>query len=160
VWGAVLGVAAVGLGTLMVQTLASDPDHMKGDSATSAKAPQRFSGEPLQDQVDTLLASSAPESLSPRNKEKNAPSIDIQESPHSPKHALSVPLCIQKGTGRTDPPLGSELGSYEGRTAFLLVLPHASDRSLVQAYVVDAACADTAPTGKGELLLTDSYPRR
>ncbi|WP_433546685.1 hypothetical protein ACQPZG_17500 [Streptomyces sp. CA-294286] len=159
-WGAVLGTATVGLGVLLVQSL-STPASETGakDSASSATLSQQFSGEPLKEHVDTLLAS-APEPENPLSKDKNAPSIDIQENPNSPKAMLGVPSCIQKGTGRTETPLGFESGSYEGKPAYLLVLPHASKPTLVHAYVVDASCIDAEPTGKGNLLLTDTYPRR
>jgi hypothetical protein len=40
------------------------------------------------------------------------------------------------------------------------VLPHATDSKQVQAYVIDAACVDTAPAATGKLLLTNTYPRR
>jgi hypothetical protein len=157
VWSAVLGTAALGLGVLLVQSFQSGPTTTGKDTAATAMS-QQFSGAPLQEQV-RLLTATRPEMLT-TPREKNAPSVDIQESPPSAKKAFDVPPCIQQGTGRTEAPLGSEQGTYEGKPAFLLVLPHSSDSSQVQAYVVDAACADKAPEGKGELLLTHAYPRR
>lgn len=160
VWGAVLGTAALGLGVLMVQSFQS-PHEGASKSQAAADQSGRFSGGPIESRVHTLLSGSGPghQSIDPP-KDKNAPSVDIQESPALPKKALGVPSCIQKGTGRTDTPLATEQGTYQGKQAFLLLLPHASDSSLVQAYVIDAACMGAAPTAKGELLLTDSYPRR
>ncbi|MEU8887372.1 hypothetical protein [Streptomyces sp. NPDC048442] len=158
VWSAVLGAATLGLGILLVQSFQSTPSQ-QGKDATSAARSQQFSGDPLQGRVKTLLDSSHSEGLH-TPKDKNAPSVDIQESPNSTKQSLGVPSCIQKGTDRTDTPLATEQGTYEGKQAFLVVLPHTSDSSLVQAYVVDAACVGAASTGKGELLLTHAYPRR
>ncbi|MFI5805567.1 hypothetical protein [Streptomyces sp. NPDC051561] len=157
VWGAVLGVAALGMGVLLLQPSAPSKDGASKSDAASVKS-QTFSGSPIKGQVETLLAAQ-PEGLkTPR--EKNAPSLDIQETPPSPKQSFDVPPCVQLGTGREEAPLGSESGTYDGKPAFLLVLPHASDTSSVQAYVVDAACTTKAPGGKGELLLTQAYPRR
>ncbi|MFF0746783.1 hypothetical protein ACFYVL_41015 [Streptomyces sp. NPDC004111] len=158
VWGAVLGTAALGLGVLLVQSFQAGPTSTGKDAAASAQS-QQFSGAPLQDQVQILAGNSRPGALT-TPREKNAPSLDVQENTPSAKKAFNVPSCIQQGTGRTEAPLGSEQGTYEGKQAFLLVLPHPSDSSQVQAYVVDAACVDKAPKGKGELLLTHAYPRR
>ncbi|MFI0978010.1 hypothetical protein ACH4SP_13545 [Streptomyces sp. NPDC021093] len=157
VWSAVLGAATLGLGVLLVQSFQSAPNQ-SGKDAVSAARSQQFSGAPLQGRVQTLLGTSRLEGLH-TPKEKNAPSVDIKESPNSTKQSLGIPSCIQKGTDRTDTPLATDQGTYEGKQAFLVLLPHASDSSLVQAYVVDAACVDAAPTGKGELLLTHAYPR-
>lgn len=158
VWSAVLGTAALGLGALLVQSFQTGPATTAKDTAASAKS-QQFSGDPIQDQAQLLSGTTHPEGLT-TPREKNAPSVDIQESPPSPKKAFGVPPCIQHGTGRTETPLGSKQGTYEGKQAFLLVLPHSSDSTQVQAYVVDAACVGNAPEGKGELLLTHAYPRR
>ncbi|MFJ6696731.1 hypothetical protein ACIQM4_11725 [Streptomyces sp. NPDC091272] len=160
VWSAVLGVATLGLAVLLVQSFQSfrSAPHHSGKDAASAAQIQQFSGAPLQNHVQNLLGATRHESLR-TPKDKNAPSVDIQESPNSTKQALGVPSCIQRGTGRPDTPLGTEQGMYEGKQAFLVLLPHPSDSTMVQAYVIDAACVDATPAGKGELLLTHAYPR-
>ncbi|MGW7416445.1 hypothetical protein [Streptomyces sp. NPDC054863] len=157
VWSAVLGAATLGLGVLLVQSFQSTPNQ-QGKDSVSAASNQQFSGAPLQGRVQKLLGTSRVEGMH-TPKDKNAPPVGIQESP-STKQSLGVPSCIQKGTDRTDTPLATELGKYEGKEAFLVLLPHTSDSSQVQAYVVDAACVDATPAGKGELLLTHAYPRR
>ncbi|MFD3513201.1 hypothetical protein [Streptomyces sp. NPDC058657] len=159
VWTAVLSTAALGLGVLVVQSFPTGPSGSQKDAAKSVQSQsQQFSGAPLQEQVQ-LLAGPRPQALT-TPREKNAPSVDIEELAPSPKQAFDVPPCVQQGTGRTEPPLGSESGTYEGKSAFLVVLPHSSDSSQVQAYVVDAACVDKTPQGKGELLMTRAYPKR
>ncbi|WP_343242065.1 hypothetical protein [Streptomyces sp. SID9727] len=82
-------------------------------------------------------------------------------SPESPLRApaVVVPACVEEGIGRNSPALAIERGSYEGTDAFLVVLPHPTDPSSVQAYVVDAACVGTEPPAKGKLLLTHTYAR-
>lgn len=84
------------------------------------------------------------------------------ESPQTPLRAPTVPVppCVEQGTGRDTAALAVEEGTYEGTDVFLVVLPHPSDAARVQAYVVDAACVQADPAGKGELLLTRTYPRR
>ena len=72
---------------------------------------------------------------------------------------MTVPACIQQGIGRRTAALAIEEGTYEGTHAYLVVLPHQTDATLVQAYVMDASCVDADPTGKGKLLLTHTYAR-
>ncbi|MCX5200048.1 hypothetical protein OG897_01020 [Streptomyces sp. NBC_00237] len=154
VWSAVLGAAALGLGALLVQSFQSGTvGTTSKDSAAKAQTPQ-FAGAPLQGQVESLL--DTPRHL---RGDKNAPSLDVQETAPFQEQSVSAPACVQQGTGRTDSPLASKRGSYDGKQAFLLLLPHTSDPAQVQAYIVDATCVETAPTGKGELLLTHAYPR-
>ncbi|WP_323180124.1 hypothetical protein [Streptomyces sp. NBC_01363] len=72
---------------------------------------------------------------------------------------VHVPPCVEQGTGRNAAALAVEEGTYEGTDAFLVVLPHPSDATRVQAYVIDASCVQEKPAGKGELLLTRTYAR-
>ncbi|GAA3488410.1 hypothetical protein [Streptomyces cremeus] len=153
VWSAVLGAAALGLGALLVQNLPADGNDADHPNAAKAQTPQ-FAGTPLETQVDALL-----DPPKPVRSDKNAPSVDVQEKTPFAVQTVAVPACVQQGTGRSDAPLAAKQGSYEGKQAFLLLLPHTSDPKQVQAYVVDAACVKTAPAGKGELLLTHGYPR-
>ncbi|MEU8773130.1 zf-HC2 domain-containing protein [Streptomyces sp. NPDC048606] len=83
-----------------------------------------------------------------------APS-DRQASPET----AGAPSCVRAATGRTETPLATELGSYRGTAAYLLVLPHAGDAALVDAYLVDASCADDPAKTPGGPLLTGTYPR-
>ncbi|CAM5626722.1 hypothetical protein GCM10010329_21150 [Streptomyces spiroverticillatus] len=154
VWSAVLGAAALGLGALLVQNLPTGGAGSDKQSTAKAAQSPRFAGTPLETQVGLLL--DAPKYL---RGDKNAPSLDAADGPPV-KQPAAVPPCVQQGTGRTESPLGSKQGVYQGKQAFLLVLPHTSDPAQVEAYVVDATCVETAPTGKGELLLTSAYPRR
>ncbi|MER6995358.1 zf-HC2 domain-containing protein [Streptomyces sp. NPDC000410] len=167
VMGAVLGAAAVGVGVLLLQAVGvggGGPVSQTADkTVSSAQGGPEFSEAGLQARVQTLLAAGTSKDGSqkaPRVEE--GPSIGIESSPNSPMRtpAVPVPPCVQQGTGRTENAVAVEQGSYAGTKAYLLVLPHAHDPSQVQAYVVDAACVNTTPQGKGELLLTHSYPRR
>ncbi|MEK8144074.1 hypothetical protein NKH18_25925 [Streptomyces sp. M10(2022)] len=63
------------------------------------------------------------------------------------------------GHRQETPAIALEEGRYQGMDAFLVVLPHATDSSRVQAYVVDASCVGAAPESKGRLLLAQDYNR-
>lgn len=163
VLGAVFGAAAIGVSVFLVQTLQpSDDTHAQKPTVAS---PQQdgavFSDAPLGEQVQTLLSS--PHTLesaetSPSGKE---PGLGITSNSPKLGVGVSVPRCVRAGTGRTsETPLAAETGDYRGTRAYLVVLPHPTDASQVQAYVVDAACETAAPDAKGKLLLTHAYPRR
>lgn len=162
--GAVFGTAAIGVSVLLFQ--ASSPSG--GDAASSYKSDAgasqadgggAFSGTGIREKVDTLLKP-APATGKPRVAEGQESTKEAPSTSASPKLMQQVPPCIQQGTGRPDTPLAAERGTYEGTDAYLLVLSDPTDGSLVQVYVIDAACVDNVPPVKGELLLTQTYPRR
>ncbi|MFJ2646045.1 hypothetical protein ACIO1C_04830 [Streptomyces sp. NPDC087420] len=171
VLGAVFGTAAVGVSVFLLHSIAtSSLDDNSADSSSAAKSapvgPRVLSESSLQERVDALLsagpsasagASSGQKSVRPQ---QDNPGAD-ERTTNTPllQPAPPVPACIQLGTGRADPVLAVEQGVYQGSSAYLVVLPQPGDSTRVQAYVIDAACVDTAPTGKGTVLLTHSYPR-
>ncbi|MFE2017920.1 anti-sigma factor family protein [Streptomyces sp. NPDC059499] len=167
--GTAFGAAVVGMGVFLLQSV--QPAQNSADRASSAAedSGRNFSGDTLEDQVHQLLG--AADGSKTAETRETKPSLDTKSSPQNidpdtatPRNPLrtpvvDVPPCVQRGTGRNAPALAVERGSYEGSAAFLVVLPHATDSSRVQAYVVDAACVGTAPASKGQLLLTHSYTR-
>ncbi|QNP64205.1 hypothetical protein [Streptomyces genisteinicus] len=159
VLGAVLSAAAVGLSVVLFQSggqMTADSGADTSVSATSEDSGE-FSGVPVQDRVHTLL-SAGTASAEPRIEK--APSAEADGPAISPKSSpmTAVPPCVQRGTGRTEPPLAFEEGRYAGTDAYLVVLPHPTDATRIQAYVVDASCV-SASTPSGDLLLTRTYPR-
>ncbi|MER5892071.1 hypothetical protein [Streptomyces sp. NPDC001876] len=167
--GTAFGAAVVGIGVFLLQSV--QPAQNSADSTSSAAedSGRNFSGDTLEDQVHQLLGAADGSKTAETGETK--PSLDTKSSPQNvdpdtatPRDTLrtpvvDVPPCVQRGTGRNAPALAVEQGSYQGTAAFLVVLPHATDSSRVQAYVVDAACVGTAPASKGQLLLTHSYTR-
>ncbi|MFJ8920899.1 anti-sigma factor family protein [Streptomyces sp. NPDC102415] len=169
--GTAFGAAAVGMSVFLLQSLqgSQDSSGATADRGVSAakKSQGDFSDATLEDRVHTLLSTA---SETP-GYDAGKPSLDTKSSPGdlapgeaSPRTPLrapivDVPSCVQQGIGRNAPALAAEQGSYEGTAAFLVVLPHATDSTRVQAYVVDAACVDSDPAAKGQLLLTHSYTR-
>ncbi|MFF0287684.1 hypothetical protein [Streptomyces sp. NPDC005262] len=178
VLGTAVGAAVVGVSVLMLQTVQNSADSAGASKATAAdsgvSSPEdgvnAFSGSPLSGRVEALLDDTGMPA-SGESDEKRAPSVEMQSTPdtESPESsaartplrtpAVTVPSCIQQGIGRRTAALAIEEGTYEGTHAYLVVLPHRTDATLVQAYVVDASCVDADPTGKGELLLTHTYAR-
>jgi hypothetical protein len=155
----VFTAAAIGLGTLLVQSLGGSPsDEPTQGHAASART---FSTATLEEQVADLLAKdSSPE---PRVG-SSPPSFDAETTPEDPKSNApmmkptdQVPDCVRAGIGRSDAALGVEKGTYEGTSSYLVVLPHQSDPAKISAYVVDAACTEQSPGSEGKVLLTRSY---
>lgn len=170
--GTAFGAAAVGMSIFLLQSL------QQSDSAGSAAdqgvgAAQKSQGDlskaSLEGRVQALLSKASPSEAPGYDPDR--PSFDTKSSPEntsprstSPRSPLraptvNVPSCVQEGTGRDAPALALTKGNYGGTAAFLVVLPHVSDSTLVQAYVVDASCVGSSPTTKGRLLLTHSYAR-
>ncbi|MFJ3591172.1 anti-sigma factor family protein [Streptomyces sp. NPDC090231] len=177
VLGTTLGAAVVGVSVFLLQNIPtshSSADVSASDQGTSAKKSdsQAFSQSTVQERVHSLLSSgtepSDPEKSAGRDQ---APSIDTKSSPQteppgsaSPQAPLrapvaTVPSCVEQGIGRDSAVLAVEKGTYQGAEAFLVVLPHPTDTTRVEAYVVDAACVGADPAVKGKLLLTHAYAR-
>ncbi|WP_327368597.1 hypothetical protein [Streptomyces sp. NBC_01217] len=176
VLGAALGAAVVGMSVFVLQNVSpsqGDSSFKTADrgSSSAAKGAAPLSESTLEDRVHTLLLSAGtqPDGV---DTGKQAPSVEAQSTPKSDAPAsestrtplrastVSIPPCVEQGIGRKTAAIAAEEGTYEGSDAFLVVLPHPSDATRVQAYVVDAACVWEEPSAKGKLLLTHAYTRR
>ncbi|MFE7597257.1 hypothetical protein [Streptomyces sp. NPDC057494] len=138
----------------------ADSGAKKADALASAPL-SPFSGAPVEDRVHALLT----ESRSPKTPQGVGPeSMSAETGGDTTRRngENAVPGCVLAGTGRTDGVLGYERGEYQGTPAYLIVLPDPADSTRVQAYVLDASCADR-PTESGspaaDLLLSQTYPR-
>ncbi|MFI9626748.1 hypothetical protein [Streptomyces sp. NPDC052042] len=178
VLGAALSAAVIGLGFLLwpndrtaQEATALDTANREADSTASGTS--TFSESTLESDVRTLLRRADRKPTVPDNggAERKPPSVrsqstpgntsSVSEAPQTPLRtpAASVPNCVQQGIGRDTPALAAEAGTFEGTSAFLVVLPHPSDSARVQAYIVDAACTRDKDTAMGKLLLTHAYAR-
>ncbi|APS20451.1 hypothetical protein TK78_16970 [Streptomyces sp. Tue 6075] len=173
VLGTAFGAAVIGMSVFFLQSVAPSGDATKsatdsGVSAADGSAPAYADGT-LEAQVRDLLGDEAspespgakkvePEADTKSSSEALTPEAEPSRSPMKAP-AVAVPPCVQKATGRTTPAIALEEGTYRGTDAYLVVLPHTSDSSRVQAYLVASACVDTAPESSGQLLLTRSYNR-
>jgi anti-sigma factor RsiW len=139
---AVFAAAAVGIGVFLVQPFQEDA----GPPATAA-----FSGRPLEQQVSGLLAApgTSGEASSPQPRTLVRPAVD-------------VPACVREGIEDDAEAIAAQDGSFEGKDAYLVVLPDPTSDLRVIAYVVDASCvteSSTSKQGKGDVLLQRSYAR-
>ncbi|MGW3203763.1 anti-sigma factor family protein [Streptomyces sp. NPDC001135] len=160
VLGGVLTAAVLGAGALVVQVFGSGTStptaHGRPSPSSSA-----FSGVSVQNQVRDLLASNKDTGQRPRS------GIDSgRDTPGGTESAntllrteIPVPGCIRRVIPRSDHALASKVGTYAGRSAYLVVVPDTHDSARVTAYVVDAACMSQPPTASGTVLLKESFPR-
>ncbi|MEV0885559.1 hypothetical protein AB0J03_17185 [Streptomyces microflavus] len=171
--GTACGAALIGMSVLFLQNLSSSQNasDASADRAVSASesGAHSYSQDTLEAEVQGLLAGGA--STEKYDGQKQSPSTDERAVPEAATPdtttsrnplsapAVDVPPCVQQATGRTTPALALDEGTYQGTDAFLVVLPHPSDPTRVQAYVVAASCVDTAPGSTGRLLLTEAYDR-
>ncbi|MEU7281353.1 hypothetical protein AB0A69_21630 [Streptomyces sp. NPDC045431] len=155
--GTAFGAALVALSGLLLQGIQSSGDKdgnaRKADSPVTAADAATFSGVPLDNHVEALLAMETFTATPEKQDQRSLGANTVKRSGD-----VAVPDCVQAGTGRTEQALAAELGEYQGRKAFLVVLPHSADARRVDAYIVDASCT-TTKASKGDVLLTHSYPR-
>jgi hypothetical protein len=162
VLGAVLTAAVLGAGSFFLQSLGGDgPTTAQGKPTSAAKD---FSKGTLPTEVENLLATKT----SPRGS--NKPDLGIQgestspgstDSPYTTRIQPSVPVppCVRQGISQNDDVLGAKKGTYEGRDAFLVVLPDTSDSTRVTVFIIDATCESRSSASPGAVLLTESLAR-
>ncbi|MFF9503284.1 hypothetical protein [Streptomyces sp. NPDC014656] len=135
----------------------ADTHGVAADTTTSTSL-NTFSGESVEDRVESLLADGNPSARAP--KADRPESLTAEETGNvgtaQRNSDGALPPCVLAGTGRQEAVLASERGEYEGASAYLLVLPDRTDGDRVQAYVVDASCTGNTPA---KLLRTASYPK-
>jgi hypothetical protein len=66
---------------------------------------------------------------------------------------------VSAGIGRSDPVLTFDRGTYDGTDSYLVILPHGTDETRVDVYVVDASCTTAEPAATGKVLSKDTYAR-
>ncbi|MFG3092148.1 zf-HC2 domain-containing protein [Streptomyces antibioticus] len=159
VLGAVLTVATLGLGSVLVASLTDSGGPTPSAHGGQTSAADSFSEGTLEQQVTDLLATAQ----GPRT------SMGIQGEPGNASPRIKsepvVPPCVQKGierkgTERGDSAVVTDEGTYQGKDALLVVLPDASDTTRVTAYVMDATCVKDPSVGDADVLLKNSYTRR
>ncbi|MFE6825212.1 anti-sigma factor family protein [Streptomyces sp. NPDC057690] len=158
VLGAVLTVAALGLGSVLVSSLTDGGK--PSTSAHQSTGPDTFSASGLEGQVTDLLAKAAD------TRGTHSLGIEGGSDPASPGDQSTkilrqpvVPPCVQQGIGRNDTALAIEEGTYQGKDALLVVLPDTSDSTRIDAYVMDKTCVDHPASSPAKVLLTNSYTR-
>ncbi|WP_200302983.1 anti-sigma factor family protein [Streptomyces adelaidensis] len=156
---AVFAVAALGLGTVLVQSMNDNGSGPEQEAQTPAS--DTFSGVKLEKQVTELLAGSESQSSPDGGSFGTQDNPESSKSPEPSRNSVfttKVPPCIAKGIGDITGTLASKQGTYEGTDAYLVVLPDSADATRVIAYVVDASCLDRSSEAAGDVLLKQHYP--
>jgi hypothetical protein len=165
--GAAFTAAALGLGTLLVQTLGDDTSTAPPTATQQhTDAAHTYSEGTLQSQVAKLLTSSNTNegrsgSAKPWGIESDSGTTGStgQRNTMSQGTGVQVPSCIEQGIRSNETVIAADKGVYRGTAVYLVVMPDASDASKVTAYIVDAACMKQASASPGKVLLTHSYAR-
>ncbi|MET7763491.1 hypothetical protein ABZS71_16225 [Streptomyces sp. NPDC005393] len=155
--GTACAAAVIGIGTFVIQEGSSGDgsgSHPQAHATRSSSTKATLSAGTLKDRVHELLTDRKPTPTPSRG-------VTAQDTPDVPLRAEDpkVPACVQDGTGRSGPALAAQPDTYEGKRAYIVVLPHPSDSSLVDAFVIDASCVSTPSSSAGDLLMTRTYPR-
>lgn len=160
VLGSAFAVVALGIASAVVTAVHDD----KGSDTVAHDRPSTstgtFSEATLKNQVADLLQTQealgdpdAPRSL-------GADSVSGTGTPkvlNTP--TVTVPSCVRQGISDPGAPLAAQAGTYDGKDAYLVVLPDPSgDSTRVMAYLVDASCV-RHPSAAPKLLLQHSYAR-
>ncbi|MFH8567633.1 anti-sigma factor family protein [Streptomyces sp. NPDC017993] len=156
--GTAAAAAVFGLGGLLVQNAATDgAPGSSQDSSTAATGQSEGGTSAL---TSATLGSHVHDLLKSKGTHKS-PEMGTRSSPETPLRggADTIPSCVRQGIGRTETPLASTQSRYEGKDAFLVVLPHPSDPSQVSAYIVSSSCISATPPAPGKVLLSHSYQR-
>ncbi|PZH08329.1 hypothetical protein C1I97_16155 [Streptomyces sp. NTH33] len=161
VLGSAFVVAVLGVASVVVTALHDD----KGSDTTAHGRPSAsadtFAEGTLRTQVADLLQKTqkAPgDTRAPR-------SFGVGSAPDTGKPkvlktpTVTVPSCVRQGINDSGVPLAAQAGTYDGKDAYLVVLPDPSgDSTRVMAYLVDASCVHH-PSVSPKVLLQHSYAR-
>ncbi|MPY51226.1 anti-sigma factor family protein [Streptomyces acidicola] len=161
---AVFTVAALSLGALLAQSMGgSGSGDNPGTEHSQDASVSTFAGDTVKNQVETLLAENHAAGKASGGRDdfdtSTKPPGAKTDGPPKTLVTVNVPDCIAEGIGRGESPLAAKEGEYKKATAYLVVLPDASNTARVTAYVVDAACVGKTPASPGDVLLKHSYPR-
>lgn len=162
--GAVIVLTVVGL---LLPGLRSDPSDTASGERKPPVTPESSQGaltdEVLEARVRSLLADSGagkPEQGGQPNAAPGASDFTTKASPGSQgTDTFTMPPCIRDGIDRTEAPLAVGMDVYQEQEAYIVVLPHGSDATRVDAYVVEADCVGSASPGPGTVLTTRTYTR-
>ncbi|MFE1170891.1 hypothetical protein [Streptomyces sp. NPDC058773] len=157
-----LGTAAAAVvfsfGGLLLQNAAVDGPQANKQDHTSA-SPEKHTGDAgtvtaasLESHVQDLLASKG---------SHKSPGIGTRSSPDTPMRGSTdtLPSCVRHGIARPESPLATSQTRYQGKDAYLVVLPDPADPQRVTAYVIAASCVSATPPAPGKVLLSHSFQR-
>jgi hypothetical protein len=167
-------LVALAVGGLLAQQLQSDnpaehnasisnADMRDGGRTEAGEHPGAADSDPLEEEVRVLLftADEPMEELSTSDDDTAGGQHDDGAETGDGRTLITVPSCVSSVIDRPEEPLAaSENYFHNGIAAYVVVLPHSGDPQAVDAYVVDASCADDGGSPEPDDLLTvESYTR-
>ncbi|MEU4209836.1 zf-HC2 domain-containing protein [Streptomyces sp. NPDC026206] len=151
--GTACAAAVIGVGSFFLQSDGDDAPRA-GSPAPSENqsAPSVLAYDDIKARVHDLLRTS---------KTAESRGMSAQSSPDTTLRdsGATTPACVRDGIGRAEPVLATHQETYKGEDAFLVVLPHPSDVTLVDAYMVSSACDTASSPTAGKVLLNETFPR-
>ncbi|MFI1969936.1 hypothetical protein [Streptomyces cinnamoneus] len=152
--GTACAAAVLGVGGFFLQS-SGDSDPHAGSPAPGESQPTvlTLASGNLETRVHELLQGS---------KAAESRGMSAQNSPETTLRdfgAPTTPDCVRDGIKRPEPALAIGREKYRGEDAYLVVLPHMADSTLVDAYVVSSSCETTQARGQGKVLLNRTLPR-
>ncbi|WLW53703.1 anti-sigma factor family protein [Streptomyces sp. YU58] len=157
VLGAVFTAAALGFGSVLLSSLNDGKPAAPEAQSPRSGAADTFSEGTLEKEVSDLLAKN--QSATGGSRDPHTLGAESFPSNKDPRilQGPEIPACVQKGIGRSDSPLATEPGRYNGTDILLVVLRDSSAGAGVTAYVMDRACETDPSLGKADVLLKRSY---
>ncbi|MGW3011679.1 anti-sigma factor family protein [Streptomyces sp. NPDC001219] len=155
--GTAAAAAVFSVGGLLIQNATLDGSQTGKQDRTTA-APEKNHGAgaltaaSLESHVHDLLAT---------KRSHKSPGIGTRSSPDTPLRgsADTLPSCVRQGVARPESPLATSHTRYQGKDAYLVVLPDPSDTQRVTAYVIASSCVSATPPTPGKVLLSHSFQR-
>ncbi|MFF9122495.1 hypothetical protein ACF09J_04190 [Streptomyces sp. NPDC014889] len=160
VLGSVVALAALGVTSVVLATLHDDKRSDTAAHDRPSASADTFSASTLKSEVADLLA----REQQPRRDAHTPHDFGVESAagtdrPKLLKSPPTVPSCVRQGINGSGTPLAARAGTYDGKDAYLVVLPDASgDSTRVTAYLVDATCV-RRPAITAKVLLSHSYAR-
>ncbi|MBF6046177.1 hypothetical protein GO001_13225 [Streptomyces sp. NRRL B-1677] len=156
--GSACVAAAISMGGIFWQSGGTDaPTRTPAKSGESHAAAHALASGDLTARVQELLRPSPFSATESHGKTAESPESPPSKTLNAP--GGTAPLCVRQGIGRSEQELISEPETYQGEDAYLIVLPHPGDGTLVDAFVVSATCVDAGGTAPGKVLLNETLPR-
>ncbi|MEU1376855.1 zf-HC2 domain-containing protein [Streptomyces triculaminicus] len=155
--GTACAAAVIGVGSFFL-TSGSVGDHHAASprpTGNQASGPTTLGFDELRTHVRDLL-----QTTKSGETAKGTETRGMKTSPETLRDSgLTAPVCVQQGIGRPESALASRQEKYNGQDAYLVVLPHPGDDTLVDAYLVSSTCEGSSPSAPGKVLANRTFPR-
>ncbi|MFI2075186.1 anti-sigma factor family protein [Streptomyces triculaminicus] len=155
--GTACAAAVIGVGSFFLTSGSGGSHHAASPRPTGhqASGPTTLGFDELRTHVRDLLQTTKSSETA-----KGTETRGMKTSPETLRDSgLTAPVCVQQGIGRPESALASRQEKYNGQDAYLVVLPHPGDDTLVDAYLVSSTCEGASPSAPGKVLANRTFPR-